>query len=187
MFEPPSHPAYTKAMNRLLPFQEISSVDSIAEDFNALLALEGNDDIRRDFPATVNRYGNGVEHAVESFEKTRELMRIGGREQFIVMAGARAVGLCLISTQIEQPPGLDTTWPNISGFVMNPFRGQGIGRFSIEERMKVVEQHFDNHAWTFVRDGNAPSEHLVLDVGFQKTDQQVDGWEGHHLYIFDGR
>ena len=119
-------------------------------------------------------------------EATREVVKIRSREQFIVSFGQRAVGLCLITNQIESPPCIDQAWPNISGFIMNPFRGRGLGRFSIEERMKIVEQNFGNHAWTLVRDGNARSEHLVLDVGFEKTDQKVDGWEGHHLFVYEG-
>lgn len=173
-------------MNKLLPFKDINSFTGIAQDFTELLARDDNEDIRNQFPETVGRYGKNVLDAVENFEITKTLIKTGEREQFIVSCGEKAVGLCLISAQIKSPPGIDDSWPNISGFIMNPYRGRGLGRFSIEERMKVVKNNFSNHAWTFVRDDNLISEHLVLSVGFEKTDQQVAGWEGHHLYVYDG-
>lgn len=173
-------------MNRLQPFSEIESFATIATDFNLLLSRDDNHDIKTEFPATVERYGSGVAEAIEHLETAKDLMKPGEREQFIVSSGERAVGLCMITNQIDSPAGIDQSWPNISGFVMNPFRGHGIGRFSIEERMKIVRERFDNHAWTLVQNGNSPSEHLVQDVGFEKTDDTVDGWDGYRLYIYHG-
>lgn len=173
-------------MNHLRPLQEIESFQTIAEDFDAYLDRQDNNDIAGEFPATVRRYGSGVQAAIDNFEEARELTKIGEREQFIVTMGEQAVGLCLITSQIDNPPGIDESWPNISGFIMNPFRGQGLGRFSIEQRMKVIQERFDDHAWTFVRDGNVRSEHLVLSAGFEKTDHAVEGWDGHSLYIYEG-
>lgn len=173
-------------MNELQPFSSIKSFQQIAEDFNTHLARGDNQDVATEFPATVVRYGSGVDEAVHNLEEARGLYETGSREQFIVLSGKRAVGLCLITNQIDNPPGINDSWPNISGFIMNPFRGRGLGRFSIEERMKVVEENFGNHAWTFVRDGNDHSEHLVMSVGFEKTEQAVEGWDGHSLFIYDG-
>lgn len=173
-------------MHFLQPFQEIESFDSIAKDFTSLLPRDDNADIKREFPGTVRKYGENMSLAIENLEETSRHMKLGEREQFIVMMGDKAVGLCLITAQIENPPGVDPSWPNISGFIMNPYRGQGLGRFSIEERMKIVKQNFGDHAWTFVTNGNVRSEHLVQDVGFQKTDLQIAGNEGRTLYIYEG-
>lgn len=52
--------------------------------------------------------------------------------------------------------------------------------------MKIVKRNFGDQAWTFVRNGNVRSEHLVLDVGFQKKEQEVEGWEQHRLFVYEG-
>lgn len=171
-------------MNRITPFVDIDNFTQPATDLAELLKRSDNEDIAEGFPATVSRYGGSVEEAVKHMEAARELYAIGRREQFIVFSGERAVGLCVITSELDIPEGIDPSTPNISGFVANPFRGQGLGRFSIEERMKVVKKNFDNRAWTFVKDDNYRSEHLVLSVGFRKTDRAIEGWEGHHLFLF---
>lgn len=173
-------------MNRLVPLTEIDSFAAAAEAFNEHLGKEYNQDVADEFSDTVENYTAGIEATVANLEKARDLFEVGKREQFIVESGGRVVGLCLITNQIDIPPGIDTTWPNISGFIMNPYRGKGLGRFSIEARMKVIERDFGNHAWTFVKDSNDRSEHLVTSVGFEKTNQVVEGWDGHHLFIYDG-
>lgn len=173
-------------MNRFTPLTEINSFAEIATDFNDFLPRHDNQDVKLEFPTTVKNYGMGVESAIRNLEEARNLYKTGEREQFIISSGERAVGLCIITSQLKQPLGIDASWPNISGFIVNPFRGRGLGRFSIEERMKVVENNFNNHAWTFVRHGNKRSEHLVLSVGFKKLDQVVEGHEDKDLFIFDG-
>jgi hypothetical protein len=173
-------------MNQLRPFSEIDSFEQIAIDFNENLGREDNLDIENEFNGITARYGSGVKLAVENFEIAKARFTVGEYEQFIVSAGGRAVGLCLITNRLESPPDIDQSWPNISGMIMNPFRGQGLGRFSIEERMKVVERDFGNHAWTYVKYENDPSNHLVASVGFERTDQAVEGWDGHYLYVYDG-
>lgn len=171
-------------MNKITPFTEIKSFDSAAADLSKLLKRTDNKDIAEGFPATVSRYGGDISEAATHMETARGLFRVGKREQFIVFSGETAVGLCIITNELDIPEGIIATSPNISGFVCNPYRGQGLGRLSIEERMKVVKEDFDNIAWTFVKDGNTPSEHLVMDVGFRKTDRAIEGWEGHHLYLY---
>jgi hypothetical protein len=53
--------------------------------------------------------------------------------------------------------------------------------------MEVVESNFDNRAWTVIRDGNTPSERLIMEAGFEKIDDHpVPGWDGYSLYRFDG-
>lgn len=173
-------------MNHLRPLNEISDVSSVAKDFVEHLSGGDNEDVEAEFKGITARYGTDIEESIANLEKAKAKYSLGQYEQFIVSSGQRAVGLCLITNQLEIPPGIDESWPNISGFIFNAYRGKGLGRFSIEERMKVVERDFGNHAWTFVRDGNDPSEHLVTSVGFEKTDQAVEGWAGHHLFIYDG-
>ena len=172
-------------MNRVISLTEIDDFTSTAKDLSSLLQRPDNADIAGEFPATVSRYGGDVVESKAHLEAARDLYKIGSREQFIVFSGEHAVGMCLISNALDTPPeGINPSAPNISGFISNPYRARGLGRLSIEERMKVLKKNFDNRAWTFVRDGNFPSEHLVTSVGFQKTDREIEGWEGHHLYLF---
>lgn len=171
-------------MNRVTPFFEISSFEQVAVDLGLSLNRADNEDIAKGFPSTVVRYGGAVLEAVANMETARSLYEVGKREQFIVFSGEKAVGLCIITNQIDVPEGISPNAPNISGFITNPYRGQGLGRLSIEERMKVVKKNFNDRAWTFVKDGNLPSEHLVTSVGFQQSDLEIEGWEGHHLYLF---
>lgn len=171
-------------MNRVVALTEIADFTIPAEDISTLLKRTDNIDIAHEFPDTVARYGGTALEAKVNLEAAARLYATGSREQFIIFSGEKAVGMCLITNQIDTPTGINPDAPNISGFVANPFRNQGLGRISIEERMKVVKKNFNNRAWTFVRDDNLVSEHLVLSVGFQKTDREVEGWEGHHLYLF---
>lgn len=171
-------------MNKLEPLTEIPSFDRVALDLNSALKHPDNSDIVDTFPATVDRYGQELVDAVRHLEEARDGYRVGIREQFIVFAGETATGMCVIRNDLKIQNGIDPSVANISGFICRPHRGRGLGRFSIEERMKVVERNFNNQAWTFVKDGNTPSEHLVMDVGFRRTDRQVEGWEDHHLYIY---
>lgn len=175
---------HTDSMNQIMPLSEISDFSAPAEDLSAVLKHPDNADIADEFPATVMRYGKTVLEAQANLEAAKDLYEIGSREQFIVLSGERAVGMCLITNQIDIPEGIDPTAPNISGFVANPFRNKGVGRVSIEERMKIVAKNFNNRAWTFVKDDNVISEHLVRSVGFQKTNREIEGWEGYHLYLF---
>ena len=171
-------------VNRIAPLTEIGDFSTTAEDLSTLLKRADNTDIAQEFPPTVARYGGIALEAKANLEVAASLYEVGSREQFIVFSGETAVGMCIITNQIDIPDGINPKVPNISGFVANPFRNQGVGRLSIEERMKVVEKNFNKSAWTFVKDDNLISEHLVLSVGFQKTDREVEGWEGHHLYLF---
>lgn len=171
-------------MNKLTPLTEIMDFTDAAQDLSILLKRSDNTDIADEFPPTVSRYGGTASEAIVHMKEARDLCEVGSREQFIVYAGERAVGMCIITNQIAIPDGINPNAPNVSGFISNPFRGRGLGRFSIEERMKIVEKNFNNRAWTFVKDSNLTSEHLVISAGFQKSEREVEGWEGHHLYLF---
>ncbi|HRN90394.1 MAG TPA: hypothetical protein PK265_01085 [Candidatus Saccharibacteria bacterium] len=172
-------------MNRILPLGEIYNLENVALDLNRLLSRKDNNDIRDGFPATFTRYTGDLRKVVSNLDIAKSLYKTGKREQFIIFAGTRAVGLSIVTTDIDNPVGVDESWPNISGFVCNPFRGQGLGRLSIETRMRVVKENFNNAAWTFVKNGNKPSEHLVRDVGFKKSRGELASPEGHTLYLFD--
>lgn len=171
-------------MNKITPIIDITELGPVAKSLNGLLKRPDNTDIKVEFPLTVTKYGGKVTEAVVNLKKARELYGVSTREQFIVFSGQKAVGMCIITNQLDIPEGLDPSSPNISGFIAHPFRGQGLGRLSIEERLKFVKKDFNNRAWTFVKDGNLPSEHLVTSVGFRKSEREIEGWEGHHLYLF---
>ena len=175
----------TYLMNQVVPISEIESFNQIATDMSELLVNGENQDIADGFPATVERYTAEHDEVVTNLEMAQSRFEIGKHEQFIVFAGERAVGLSVITSNLDIPEGIDPTWPNISGFICNPFRGRGLGRLSIETRMDVVRRDFESHAWTFVKDDNVISEHLVLGVGFHKTDRKIEGWDSHHLFLFD--
>ena len=172
-------------MNRVIPFSEIESFDQIATDMSGLLQNGTNQDIAEGFPATVTRYTAEHDEVVANLETARTRFELGKHEQFMIFAGQRAVGLSVVTTNLDIPEGVDPSWPNVSYLVCNPFRGQGLGRLSAETQMDAVRRDFDGHAWTFVKDDNRISENLILSVGFTKTDRKIEGWEGHHLYLFD--
>jgi GNAT superfamily N-acetyltransferase len=173
-------------MNRVTPLIEIDNFKDIADSLRRLLPREDNSDIAQEFDASFKNYTGRRFRVVGNLKKARDLYQPGTREQFIAFAGERAVGLSLVSTQVEPPPGVDAEWPNISYFVCRPFRRQGLGRLSITACMKAVARNFDNRAWTVIKDGNSPSEHLVTSVGFNRIDRPVEGWKGYNLYLFDG-
>lgn len=179
-----SREIYSFEMNKITPIIDIAEFGPIARNLNELLKRPDNADIKVEFPLTVTNYGGKISEAIVKLKRARELYVVGTREQFIVFAGQKAVGICIITNQLDIPEGLDLTSPNISGFIAHPFRGQGLGRLSIEEQLKFIKKDFNNQAWTFVKDGNLPSEHLVTSVGFQKSKREIVGWEGHHLYLF---
>jgi predicted acetyltransferase len=108
----------------------------------------------------------------------------GKREQFIVFSGQKAVGMAIVTNQISAPTEVPEEWPNLSGFILNPYRAHGLGRLSINHRVRVVHEHFGGHAWTYVRKGNIPAEKIVLGAGFTRTDIVVPGQENQHLYLY---
>jgi hypothetical protein len=172
-------------MKRLVPLGEVSSLHSIAVDFNDILSRKDNADIADEFPATVARYGHGVRRAVINLTEASASCVKGERELFLPHLGEQVVGLCIVTKFDEVPDGVDTEWPNLSGFIMNPYRGLGLGRFSLEQRLEVVTNNFGNNAWTLVTEGNEVSEHLVQSVGFRKVPNTKPDEKNRLLYTFD--
>ncbi len=173
-------------MNLVLPINEVEDIKSVSESFKKLLERDDNSDIAREFPNTTRLYTGDLERSLASLEADKEHYEPGKTEKFIVFAGEQAVGLSVVTNDIATPYGVDSAWPNLSGFVCNPFRGQGLGRLSIATRMKVVRSRFDDHAWTTVREDNFPSIALVTSVGFVKFETEARVRDGYSLYLFDG-
>lgn len=176
---------HTHLMNRAVPIDKIKDFESTAVDLMDLLQRKDNTDIVKEFPATVAQYTGDKNKVTTNLETTQQYYEIGKREQFIIFAGKRAVGLSTVINNVDTPSGVDPSWPNLSGFICHPFRGQGLGRLSLETRMQVVRHHFGNHAWTLVRRGNIRSEHLVVSVGFKKSKEVISGWGDRDLYTFN--
>lgn len=168
----------------ITPLQDIDDLKSVALDLSELLASSDNADIKIHFPVTVRRHTGDLAVVHRNLIESAQACEPGRREQFIIFSGVRAVGMSVVTLLPEVPKQVDKTWPNLSGFICQPFRGQGLGRISMERRMIAVRDDFDNHAWTYVRKGNSPAEHLVTDVGFRKTDHEVPGQENQHLYLY---
>ena len=169
---------------KLVPYNKIEDFTEIADNLKDSLVRKDNTDIADEFPNTFKAHTDDIPVVITNLEKSRNLCDIGKHEQFIVFCGHRAVGLCVVTCELDVPKGVRPSTPNLSGFIVNPYRAIGLGRFSIEERMKVVEENFHNRAWTVVQDGNLPSEHLVTSVGFRKSDKVFEGRVGHSLYLF---
>lgn len=166
---------------------EITDFESIACDFSELLVRADNADIKQQFPGTVQSYTGDLTSVVAKLEAAQADCTVGVREQFVIFSGARAVGMSVIRLIDDTPPAINPLWPNISGFVCNPYRAQGLGRKSMQRRMQSVQENFGNRAWTYVIKGNTPSEKLVLEAGFKRSDQIVLGREDHSLYIYSGK
>jgi L-amino acid N-acyltransferase YncA len=170
-------------MNRVTPLSEIESLENVAHDLKGLLRRDDNVDIAQDFPSLVARYARTDDGALRNLELLREQHEAGRREKFVVFVGERAVGLGVVIAGIDSPNDVDRSWPNLSGFICNPYRGQSLGKLSIERRMLAVRHNFGNHAWTLVRSGNVPSERLVTGAGFVK-DVHNEHTDGKDLYLF---
>ena len=146
--------------------------------------MSGLSGIAIDFPATVERYGNDIDCAIDNFAEASATCVEGERELFCTLLGEKVVGICIVTKLDVVPAGINPDWPNLSGFIMNPYRGIGLGRFSLEQRLEIVHKNFGNNAWTLVRDGNLVSEHLVQSVGFKQTTSPPDE-NNRMLYTYD--
>lgn len=171
-------------MNRVVPLSEVENFESIAFDLRDLLKNKDNKDIAEEFPGLTRRHTGGIDEVIANLEEAKERYIAGIREQFIVLSGERAVGLSIVTNEVNPPEAVEPTCPNVSGLICRPFRGRGLGRLSLEARMEVVQRNFGNRAWTLVRDGNIPSERLVTSAGFRKVDQLVNKGSGYNVYLF---
>jgi RimJ/RimL family protein N-acetyltransferase len=167
-------------MNRIEPLTPNIDLGQLAYDLSSLLTDRSNKDIALEFPASVIRYTGGENHVLANLEETVRDCRPGVRQQFVAYSGERAVGMSVIRFADEVPDSVQDSWPNVSGFICNPFRNQGLGRQSLLKRLEVVEEQFGGHAWTQVKKENAPSNAVVRRCGFLLTGET----DGSNIYTF---
>jgi len=148
-------------MTGIVSFENIKDMHSVAADLSRSLAQPNNADIAIDFPGTMSRYKGDVEDVYKNLLETGESCKPGVREQFIVYAGEIAVGLSAVQLVEETPEGIDENVPNLSGFIVNPWRGKGFGSLSLRYRLDVVDERFSGKAYSLVRKDNHISQRLV--------------------------
>lgn len=152
-------------------------------DLAELLNRPDNADISDRFPLTVERFKSGF--AGEFYlAKTKELCEPGVREQFIIFSGQTAVGMSIVTVSALPREGVDPSWPNLSGFICNPYRRQGLGIFSLQERLKVVDQRFGGEAWTAVDMDNIASQRMVEAAGLKLIGDYTDEDGAKFLYTY---
>lgn len=149
---------------------QVQDFTSVAEDFSQLLVTPDNVDITKEFPGIIDRYANGdLDKVVDRLETVASNCEPGNCQYFIAFAGERAVGLSIVkvSTSVAEDVKdiADLSTPNLSSFVCNPYRGQGIGRLALRTRLQVVREQFGGQAWTRVEKTNAASNKIVTDAG----------------------
>lgn len=154
-------------MHAVRNLTEVSDLLPVACDLAELLTRSDNVDIAREFPASVDRYTGDVEAVAYNLEAARDGCEPGVRQQFIAFAGDRAVGMSVVRLIDKVPDVIETGWPNLSGFVCNPFRNRGIGRLSLLERLRVVDEQFGGNAWTKVKKTNPFSNIMVSHAGLE--------------------
>lgn len=153
---------------RLIPVGEVADYSSVARDLTPALALPENADIDREFPRTIARLGTTHQGAVEDLQKTAERCEVGVHEVFVAYVGSTAVGLSWITAKGTPPVSIeDPSSPNISGFIVNPWRNSGYGREFSVGILKIVNQNFGGRAWTLIDKSNDASAALARSVGFE--------------------
>ena len=158
----------------VLPLNQIDNLQPVAESLRTLLILPSNKDIAKEFPQTV-KYTGDVENVMRDLAETRERFIEGDREDYILFAGKTAVGMSQIALPHYAYLNMDPECPITSSYVCNapegskPYRGQGLGRLSMEVRLDAVNQRFGGYAMTMVKHDNVPSIGLVLSSGFVLT------------------
>lgn len=173
----------TQVKERLfIPLQEVEDLPYVADEMCKLLQQPCNRDIADEFPQTVRKYGTSPEQALQHFEEAQDICQIGERELFIIFLGRQVVGLSLVTKLPAVPDIIPLSWPNLSGYIAHPYRGQGLGRFSLENRLNIVDEHFGGHAWTLVRDTNTASQRLVTSVGLARV--KAPEIIGHDLFTY---
>lgn len=152
-------------MSELISFSSIDDFSGVARSYSELLSREDNKDIGLIFPGTVRKYSGNPESVRENLVETANDCETGRRELFVVSDRGSVVGLSAIQRIDEPPVNLPSGTPNLSGFILNPFRGKGFGEESLRARLKIVDEHFDGYAYTEVRRENHVSRNMVEKVG----------------------
>jgi L-amino acid N-acyltransferase YncA len=125
-------------------------------------------DIERDFPHSFERYTGPSADSIANLYETRHSCRKGIKQVFTVWAGQQLVGMSWMATINRWPQYVPDGTPNMSGFILQPWRGQGAGKLSLETRLKESTAHYNGHAWTEVRMHNKVSLRNVESAGFQQ-------------------
>lgn len=120
-------------------------------------------------------------------KKMQQDYELGERERFVTFAGFTAVGLSGVEKVAFLPDGIDPESPNVWSFILNPWRGKGIGTQVMSARMRVVDERFNGIAATVVRPENKPSQKSLKRVGFVLTDLTADPDQDIPNYIFTYR
>lgn len=177
-------------MKKLVRFDEICNPREVAEDLQRLLSDRRNDDIGKEFPNLAKRYSQGTVQEIATrilIDKT--LQEDGRREWYLAYKDSAVVGFGAINlASSPAASGLDIDSPNLSGFICKPYRGEGIGRFSLEERLKIVRSRFGGIAWTLVGLNNETSNQMILSTpGFVLCDRTTYKDEPYNLYEYSAR
>jgi hypothetical protein len=161
-------------MNGVRNLSVVTNLEPVARDLADLLARADNLDIAAEFPGTVARYSGDPHKVLQNLRATQESCQLGVQQQFIAFSGRRAVGMSAVRIADEVPEAVDPSWPNISGFVCNPYRNRGIGRLSLIARLGVVKEQFGGHAWAKVKKTNVVSQRMVTHAGFVEVGEEAD-------------
>lgn len=177
-------------MKKLIRFDEVSNPHQVAEDLQRLLSDRSNDDIGREFPNLAKRYSSGTIQQIAArilIDKT--LQEDGRREWYLAYKDSTVVGFGAINlTPSPIAGGLDVDSPNLAGFIGKPYRGEGIGRFSLEERLRIVRSRFGGVAWMLVGLNNETSNQMILSTpGFVLCDRTTYKDEPYNLYEYSAR
>ncbi len=161
-------------MNTVRNISEIDDLQSIACSFAELLDDPSNHDIAIEFPNSAARYSGSPDQVLRNLAETQRACQPSVRQQFVAFSGGRAVGLSVVGFAQEVPDGIDHSWPNVSSFVCNPYRNQGIGRLSLLEQLTAVDTQFNGRAWTAVKKANDFSHRMVTHAGFVMQGEDGD-------------
>lgn len=167
----------------LVAITNVGDYRRAASDLHEFISAYPNDDIESEFPGTLVQYSSltSAQHNLERLIKSHSP---GFREIFVVFAGTHAVGQAIVTVSNNPPDAVDPSSPNVSGWIARPYRGQGIGKFSLRERLKVVEERFGGSAWTLVNKTNMISENNVRAAGFRCVSAEIQDWPQHNLFAW---
>jgi hypothetical protein len=170
-------------MNYVRDLSEIEVLEPVARDFSVFLSEPSNSDIASEFPNTVDAYTGRVDKVTQNLTDVKDACNLGFRHQFIVFSGEHAVGMSVVRIVDEVPAGVDGEFPNLSGFICNPYRSQGLGRLSLLTRLAVVDAYFGGEAWTKVKKINNHSNAMVIHAGFRLIGED----SAHNIYTYASR
>lgn len=163
----------------------INDFPAIARVLTPAIAAPENNDIEYEFSGTVRRLGTSVDGTISDLHDNAARCRTGEHEIFIVYAGKVAVGLSWITGRGKTPESVeDQSAPNVSGFIIHPYRRNGYGMQSLLQRLKIVEAHFGDTAWTLVDKKNEASTQMVTQAGFKQMPADKSVKPNYNLFVY---